>query len=279
MRSTTILLDSAGFPNFWRRSLDEFKRLSSIGTLCNTRDRSSFTDALPAIKLEALDKPKHDLVLWDFSDPAAVESCADMSDIDIGGSSTSSLSFIPANPTLSAPTHARFSGTISNHVPGDDLAIERTGYAAFRTQDRPATLFGKQLWDVERYKYLALQVKSDGRKYKVNVQTESLEFTDLHQHRLYARKTGAWETVLIKWADFVRTNHGIVVEPQSEMMTTKVRTIGIGLTDRLAGPFDICVGRIWATNNAEQAENGEQAGITTPRYVPKHIKDEGAARL
>ena len=122
---------------------------------------------------------------------------------------------------------------------------------------------------MERYSYLALKVKSDGRKYKVNIQTESLEYTDLHQHRLYVRNAGAWETVLIKWTDFVRTNHGIVVEPQSEIMKTKIRTIGIGLTDRLAGPFEICVGKIWATNQPHHQEEEFEAEDRVPRYVPK----------
>lgn len=194
-----------------------------------------------------------------------------MSDTDIGGSSTSSLAFIPEDSLASAPAHVRFSGAISNQVPVADPSIERTGYAAFRTLDRPPTIFGKQLWDVERYRYLALQVKSDGRKYKVNVQTESLEYTDLHQHRLYARRPGSWETVLIKWSDFVRTNHGIVVEPQSEIMTTKVRTIGIGLTDRLPGPFEICVGKIWATNDLNAKDSSERVEVS-PVYVPKGSK-------
>jgi len=194
-----------------------------------------------------------------------------MSDTDIGGSSASSLVFVPESPSTSTSAHVRFSGTISNEVPVEDTTIERTGYAAFRTLDRPPTIFGKQLWDVERYNYLALRIKSDGRKYKVNVQTESLEYTDLHQHRLYARRPGTWETVLIKWSDFVRTNHGIVVEPQSEIMTTKVRTIGIGLTDRLPGPFEICVGKIWATNSLLGNDTSENIDVSRV-YVPKDTR-------
>lgn len=134
--------------------------------------------------------------------------------------------------------------------------------------DRPGTMFGKSLWDVDRYAYLAMRVKTDGRKYKINVQTESLVYTDIHQHRLYTRKPGQWETVLIKWNDFVRTNHGIVVEPQSEMNKEKVRTIGVGLTDRLAGPFEMCISRIWTTNSLNPTEL-EQAGRLNPTYVPK----------
>jgi hypothetical protein len=35
--------------------------------------------------------------------------------------------------------------------------------------------------------YLALRIKSDGRRYTVNVQTDAVVETDIHQHRLYTR--------------------------------------------------------------------------------------------
>lgn len=82
----------------------------------------------------------------------------------------------------------------------------------------------------------------------MNVQTESIVHTDIHQHRLYAQRPGEWETILIKWDEFVRTNHGEVVEPQTEILTQKVRTVGIGLTDRVPGPFDLAINKVWATN-------------------------------
>lgn len=189
-----------------------------------------------------------------------------MSDSDIGGFSRAQLDHMPES--ASEPGHARFCGIISNMLPPDDIDVERTGYAAWRTRDRPPTMFGKTLWDVDQYDYLALRVKADGRKYKVNVQTESIVYTDIHQHRLYTRRLGAWETILIKWSDFVRTNHGIVVEPQSEMNKEKVRSIGVGLTDRLAGPFEMCISRIWATNGLTKDEL--DAGQMNPTYVPKH---------
>lgn len=53
---------------------------------------------------------------------------------------------------------------------------------------------------------------------------------------------------MIKWNDFVRTNHGAVVEPQDEILREKIRTVGIGSIDRVPGPFELCVERIWATN-------------------------------
>ena len=218
---------------------------------CNFRIKGVLTSLVAALKAEGLRVPTAPYYLLDLTTPAAIADCKTMSDADVGGFSRVSLEHVPASST--EPAHVRFHGNISIELPPDRPQIQRTGYAAWRNKDRPATLFGKSLWDIDPYSYLALQIKSDGRKYFVNVQTESIVPTDLHQHRLYARRPGEWETILIKWNGFVRTNHGMVVEPQNEMLRQKVRTIGIGLTDRVPGPFGLAIRKVWATNNAEDA--------------------------
>lgn len=199
-----------------------------------------------ALKLEGLRSPTQPFPLIRFGSQDAVMQCKRMSDKDIGGFSSTNLDFHPV--TSSAPAHARFHGNISLELPKDQPHVQRTGYAGWRTLDRGFTIFGKSLWDVEPYSYLAIHFKSDGRKYFVNVQTESIVPTDIHQHRLYSKTPGQWETVLIKWDEFVRTNHGQVVEPQREMLTQKVRTVGMALIDRIPGPYDLSISDVWATN-------------------------------
>ena len=200
-----------------------------------------------ALTQEGIRAPMTPYTLLDFSDPDIVPACKTMSDADLGGFSTASLDQVPK--AASEPAHARFHGSISIDLPRDRPQVQRTGYAGWRNKDRSPTLFGKSLWDVDPYTYLALRVKSDGRKYFVNVQTESIVHTDLHQHRLHARNPGEWETVLIELHAFVRTNHGEVVEPQTEMMRQKVRTVGVSLTDRVPGAFDLAINRVWASNS------------------------------
>jgi NADH dehydrogenase [ubiquinone] 1 alpha subcomplex assembly factor 1 len=126
-------------------------------------------------------------------------------------------------------------------------------------------VFGQSIWNIDPYVYLALRVKSDGRSYFVNVQTESVVPTDIHQHRLFVKKPGEWETVLIKWNDFVRTNHGFVVEPQTEIMRQKVKSVGVGLTDRIQGPFELCIERIWATNDESESDSVVEKPAATVR--------------
>ncbi len=171
------------------------------------------------------------------------------------------LDWVPgAESGREGPGYARFHGTISTELPPNNPSVQRSGYAAWRTLDPKPTLFGKTLFNIDMYTYLALRIRSDGRSYLVNVQTESVVPTDLHQHRLFAKRPGEWETVLIKWNDFVRTNHGFVVEPQAEILRQKVRTFGIGLTDRVPGPFSLCIERMWATNDMSEGDDA----VATP---------------
>jgi NADH dehydrogenase [ubiquinone] 1 alpha subcomplex assembly factor 1 len=198
------------------------------------------------VKLEGLTRPTKPFPLILFDSPEDLTKCKRMSDKDIGGFSEVNLDFHEASK--GEPSYARFHGNISIELPKDRPHVERTGYAGWRTIDRPRTIFGRSLWDLDEYGYLAIHFKSDGRKYFVNVQTDSIVPTDLHQHRLYSTTPGEWETALIKWNDFVRTNHGQVVEPQREMLKQKVRSVGLALIDRIPGPYDLCISRIWATN-------------------------------
>jgi NADH dehydrogenase [ubiquinone] 1 alpha subcomplex assembly factor 1 len=224
-----------------------------------------------ALKLEGLKTPTRPFPLIHFTQPDDVQRCKRMSDKDIGGFSTASLDFHPVTQT--EPSHVRFHGRISTELPRNQPHIQRTGYAGWRTLDRGSTIFGKSLWDVSMYGFLAIQFKSDGRKYFVNIQTESIVPTDIHQYLLHSKTPGEWETILIRWNEFVRTNHGQVVEPQREMLTQKVRTVGISLIDRIPGPYDLSVSNVWATNaTAEDAvlQNTTGAVGGLPTWHLKH---------
>lgn len=279
MFATPVRL-AGGQPGFWRRSLDELKRQSKI-----------------AVRLEGLHKPNQPFPLIRFEQEDAIDRCKLMSDADMGGFSKASLTHEPGNASASTqeealttplsadeqPPHALFKGRISTELPPNKPDIQRSGYAAWRTRDRGSSLFGKLLWDIDPYSFLALRIKSDGRKYFVNIQTESIVPTDLHQHLLPSYTPGEWETVTIPFSSFVRTNYGMVVEPQREMMRQKVRSVGIGLIDRVPGPFELCIADVWATNKAPErgVDSGfdvsvepEQDGGLMGEVEPKRKKGE-----
>jgi NADH dehydrogenase [ubiquinone] 1 alpha subcomplex assembly factor 1 len=171
-----------------------------------------------------------------------------MSDADMGGYSSASLDYIPASSDTSEPAHARFHGSISTELPVNRPHIVRSGYAGFATHDRKPTLFGRGFWDIDPYTHLCLKVNSDGRKYYVNIRTDSIVATDIHQHRLTTKQPGKWETVVIDLKEFVRTNNGEVVEPQNEMLRESVKSVGVSLLDRIPRHFDLKIARVWVTN-------------------------------
>ncbi|CCU82963.1 complex I intermediate associated protein (Cia30) [Blumeria hordei DH14] len=249
---------------FLGRSVDEFKRLSTSSMFTGPKKILVTVNLtiLLVLKAEGLREPTKPYILASFRDSKAIQDCKAMSDKDIGGFSTANLDWVPPsknqtpNATGSSHGHAKFHGNISIELPINRPEVHRTGYAAWRTKDKGYTIFGKTLWDIDPYEFLALRIKSDGRKYFINLQTESIVPTDIHQHRLYAKRPGEWETLFVPWTEFVRTNHGVVVEPQREMLRQSLRTIGIGLTDRVPGNFELCIERMWATNEMKNDDSG-----------------------
>ncbi|EFX03293.1 FAD dependent oxidoreductase superfamily [Grosmannia clavigera kw1407] len=251
---------------FWGRSFDELRRLTGI-----------------VVRFEGIKGPSGPYQLQSFRDAASLDDCKIMTDDEIGGFSTAQIDWVPS--TSSSAGYVRFHGSISTRLPDDRPDVKRTGYAAWRTADRLPTVFGRSVWNVDSYAYLAMRVRSDGRSYLINVQTDSIVApTDLHQHRLFARRPGQWETVVVPWGDFVRTNHGFVVEPQTELLRQRLRSVGLGLTDRVPGPFELCIAGLWATNNPEEAEHVEavqfrEAEEAQEIQETQEIQEAAAGRL
>lgn len=250
-------------PGFWARTSQEFQR------------QAKFTINLEALTITTIPQP-----LLDFEDPQTSTWMKIMTDRTVGGFSEGHITQHEADPATESPAHIRFHGNISTKLPPDRPDVMRTGYAAFRNQDRGKTLFGDLYWNIDPYSYLALRVKSDGRKYFVNIQTDSIVESDIHQHRLLTKyhqgavsptSPAQWETVLIRLHDFVRTNQGFITEPQSEMLRQKVKSFGIGLIDREPGPFDLRISAMWATNLNERGQLDGRTGWEEG--------DQGSARL
>jgi hypothetical protein len=110
---------------FLKKSTQELGRLTRIGrfqpsSLVMTRLTSS------ALNTEALQTPTTPYKLLDFEDESTVAGCKTMADRAVGGYSTASLDWVPADPATNTPAHARFHGSISTRLP-PNWRVERTG--------------------------------------------------------------------------------------------------------------------------------------------------------
>ncbi|KAJ1853033.1 hypothetical protein LPJ73_002718, partial [Coemansia sp. RSA 2703] len=121
--------------------------------------------------------------------------------------------------------------------------FKRSGYAMIRTRDPKSNIIGDGTWDSSLFRYLALRVKADRRKYFVNLKSGSLVPTDIYQHLLPIRTPGQWETVVVPFNMFTLTSNSVIVASQPSMASTSMETVGISLSDRAEGPF--CLELAW----------------------------------
>jgi hypothetical protein len=111
---------------FFRRSADELGRLSKIGKLHASDIPIAKTNKEAAWNTEALHTPTKPYSILNFENESEVKACKTMADRAVGGFSTASLDFEPADPSTNTPPHARFHGTISTKLP-ENWRVERTG--------------------------------------------------------------------------------------------------------------------------------------------------------
>lgn len=115
----------------------------------------------------------------------------------------------------------KFSGNLSLELPAN-TEIQQSGYAAIRSKVRPSSMFGTPCFDTTLFRYLALRVRGDHRKYFVNIQTDGVIQTDLYQHRLFLRNPGEWQTVMVSETN---TNQRIFINFSSSISHATLDTI------------------------------------------------------
>ncbi|ODV73111.1 CIA30 family protein, partial [Cyberlindnera jadinii NRRL Y-1542] len=187
--------------------------------------------------------------LISFKNPEQLSGLITRSDQELGGFSTVNLDVEGGV--------GHFHGVLNLDPPSNKPEFLYSGYAMFRTKDQPSNgsfLFPQsQFWDWDNFHNVVLRVKGDHRKYFVNIQSQTSVATDLYQHRLFLTKPGEWETVTIPIDDFVLTNRGII-QHQAPMDRTRVKTLGIGLTDGQFGEYSLYIDEIKVERGDEEAQ-------------------------
>ena len=115
--------------NFFRRSAEEFGRLSKIGTTLPKGCYQKTNQPNLAWNTEALHTPTKPYTLLNFEDERTVSDCKTFADRAVGGFSTAELDYEPAEPSSNTPAHVRFHGSISTKLP-ENWRVERTGMSS-----------------------------------------------------------------------------------------------------------------------------------------------------
>lgn len=156
-------------------------------------------------------------ILIDFADPSALALWRSINDGVMGGLSSSQLRSQPEG-------HAVFTGHVSLENNG--------GFASVRCSSGELGRKG-----VEAY---LLQVRGDGKCYKLNLRTDD-DFDGINYQARFEPSAGVWTTCRLPRADFLPTWRGRPVPDAPPLDTSCVRQIGLMIGDKQAGLFELAI--------------------------------------
>jgi hypothetical protein len=155
--------------------------------------------------------------LVDFDDAADFAAWQPVGDVVMGGVSRST--FRPAAPGI-----ASFCGSVSLDYGG--------GFASVRTKP--------QAWATGGAECFMLHCRGDGRRYKFTVRADD-NFDGVQYQAHFTPPRGEWTTVVIPVADFAASFRGRPVPGVPLLDPAHIRQLGLMISDRQAGPFELLV--------------------------------------
>jgi hypothetical protein len=160
------------------------------------------------------------ITLLDFDDPADAALWRPVDDVVMGGVSRSAFE-------QAATGVARFRGNVSLENFG--------GFASVRTPPRD--------WDTAGAEAFVLRVRGDGKTYKFTIRTGD-GFDGIQYQQRFTATADTWHDVRLPVRDFVATFRGRKVPFAPSLDPAKVRAIGLMISDKQAGPFELLIERI-----------------------------------
>jgi hypothetical protein len=155
--------------------------------------------------------------LIDFDDATDVALWGAVDDVVMGGVSHST--FRQAQPGV-----ASFSGNVSLENFG--------GFASVRTPPRD--------WDTAGATAFLLRVRGDGHAYKFTIRTGD-GFDGIQYQARFTAPAGTWTDVRLPVQEFVATFRGRKVPFAPSLDPAKVRALGLMISDKQAGSFELLV--------------------------------------
>ena len=160
------------------------------------------------------------VTLLEFDHDDDLASWYPVDDVVMGGVSRSAFE-------RAAPGIARFHGEVSLENSG--------GFASVRTAPRD--------WNAGAAKAFVLRVRGDGKTYKFTIRTGD-GFDGIQYQQRFTAPADRWCDVRLPVDEFAPTFRGRRVPFAPALDAAKVRALGLMLSDRQAGAFELLVDRI-----------------------------------
>ena len=169
-----------------------------------------------------------------FDRPESVAAWSAIDDRVMGGVSRSALRFDPAG-------HAVFAGLVS--------ADNNGGFASVRSAvvHRASGEF-----DPEAFDAIELDVRGDGRRYKLNLRTDH-GFDGVSYQAGFEPPAGTWTRVRLPLAAFRPSWRGRPVPDAPPLRGARIEQVGLMIADRQFGSFELAVRGVWMLR-----ESGEE---------------------
>ena len=160
--------------------------------------------------------------LFLFDRPESVATWSAIDDRVMGGVSRSTLRFDPAG-------HAVFASTVS--------ADNNGGFASVRSAvvHRASGEF-----DPEAFDAIELDVRGDGRRYKLNLRTDH-GFDGVSHQAGFEPPAGTWTRVRLPLAAFRPSWRGRPVPDAPPLRGARIEQVGLMIADRQFGSFELAV--------------------------------------
>ncbi|MER2552558.1 MAG: CIA30 family protein [Thauera sp.] len=168
--------------------------------------------------------------LFVFDHPESVVSWSAIDDRVMGGVSRSALRFDPAG-------HAVFAGVVS--------ADNNGGFASVRS---PVSQSPGGAIDA-----LELEVRGDGRHYKLNLRTDR-GFDGINYQAAFETSAGTWIRALLPLAAFRPTHRGRPIADAASLHGARIKQLGLMIADRQFGPFELAIRGIAVISAGEGGE-------------------------
>jgi len=168
------------------------------------------------------------MLLADFADPTETARWRSVGDIVMGGQSASTM--------LAGDRIGVFAGTVSLASGG--------GFASVRRRDHRV--------DLSAYDHIALWLRGDGHRYKLNLRDASA-FDGVVYQAPFETQPGICQVVRMELATFAPRYRG---RPASGTLDpTRVCSLGLLIADRQAGPFRLELSTIEARRALERSQS------------------------